>query len=351
MTAAKGVGPELQFAILKLLKDVLCVNEGENVVVTTDGNADADVAKALQIGAHLLGAKPVLVVLDPPLPLQGLLADPFIPEPVLAAVERADLWFDLTMPYLAGSKAFDLVMQQGRGRYFLGAGLNTQAAIRLYGRIDLNALFSLCDSFQQVFDSAGGNDIRITSPAGTDVTFQTLQIPKTDAFQITRATRPGGYFPPGVAAFVPDPRTVKGTIVIEAVLHDYYAVLPEPISLELDGKIQSAKGGGTEFPAMDRALRRAANGGYGDIVHFSCGMHTEARFTGTSFHEDTRVVGTNAVGFGLPPGTPGGGENHPDGVIRNQSIWIGDEQIVDNGTVCAPPAITRALKALQPIHR
>ena len=75
-------------------------------------------------------------------------------------------------------------------------------------------------------------------------------------------------------------------------------------------------------------------------------MNPAARTTGRSFIEDSRVMGNNAVGMGLPWWMPGGGENHPDGVVTTHSIWIDGKQIVDKGDVVASPELTKLEKEL-----
>ena len=62
-----------------------------------------------------------------------------------------------------------------------------------------------------------------------------------------------------------------------------------------------------------------------------------AQVTGKCFNEDMRALGNNAVGFGLPWWEPGGGENHPDGVLMGQSVWIDNELIVENGRIVGGP--------------
>jgi hypothetical protein len=59
------------------------------------------------------------------------------------------------------------------------------------------------------------------------------------------------------------------------------------------------------------------------------------------------VLGSNAVGMGLPWWIPGGGENHPDGVLSDQSIRIGDMQLVERGAIVAPQLLELAA-ALSP---
>ena len=177
-----------------------------------------------------------------------------------------------------------------------------------------------------------------------------FQLADPEGLAIERATKPGGYFVPGTVMVIPELDTVKGTVICESTFHEYYTALEEPYRFEVDGKIQSVIGGGTELKAIDRSLKRAGNGEYGNIVHFTCGYHPAARFTGKSFIEDQLVIGCNAVGLGLPQWVEGGGENHPDCVMKEQSFWIDEEQIIDRGVIVAPPDLAKAAQDLQPVY-
>jgi hypothetical protein len=59
-------------------------------------------------------------------------------------------------------------------------------------------------------------------------------------------------------------------------------------------------------------------------------------------------VGANAIGLGLPQWAPGGGENHPDCVMKSQSMWIGGTQIVADGVIVGPPELRSASVDLVP---
>jgi hypothetical protein len=139
-------------------------------------------------------------------------------------------------------------------------------------------------------------------------------------------------------------------VVCESVFHEYYTVLEEPYRFEVDGKIRSVAGGGTELKVIERSLRRAGNGEYGNIIHFTCGYHPMARVTGNSFIEDQRAIGCDAVGLGLPFWEEGGGENHPDCVMKEQSLWIDEEQIVKDGSIVAPSALAKVVDELKPTY-
>jgi len=177
------------------------------------------------------------------------------------------------------------------------------------GRGHLDQICALSDAFAELIESAAGKVCRITNHIGSDVNFT---LAKTEGLALAKATRPGGYFVPGTVLLIPEMESVRGVIRCDAAFHEYYCAMREPLSLEIDGTVRRVSGGGAEQRLMERALLRAGGDKYGYVVHFSCGIHPRARFTGTSFIEDQRVVGYNAVGLGLPPWMAGGGENHPD---------------------------------------
>ena len=341
------LGPDLARAALVLARDMMCVGEGEHVLITSDTNTDRRGVDALVNAAYSLGTKVASMTLAPPLPFQGGLANPYLPDPLVAAVQNCDVWLDLCMPYLAGSAVYDAVIKNGRTRYFLGADIGAEGMLRIFGKADLDQVFAVSDLFNAVLSESTGKQCRVTTTAGTDVAFQ---LADTEGLAIERATKPGGYFVPATVVVIPELESVKGTIVCETTFHEYYTPLEQPYRFEVDGKIQSVTGGGTELKVMDRALKRAGNGEYGYIVHFSCGYHPAARYTGKSFIEDQRVIGCDAVGFGLPPWVEGGGENHPDCVMREQSFWIEDEQIIDCGRIVSPPDLAKAVQDLQPVY-
>lgn len=330
-------------AVDALLREHLCVRAGETVRLTVDEASDAVLVEALCTHLDRCGALQG-VVRVPRLPLQGLLADPYIPASVAGAVSDCDVWLDLTFPYLAGSTPYSRTMENGRTRYLLLGDLRSDGAARLYGTVDHDALFDLQEEADRLLREAEGQTCRIKTPAGTDLEFR-IGRPATQ--KLRHANRPGSQTVPGSAIFYPDIETVRGTIALEAAFHDYYERLPLPVSLEVDGQIRRV-GEGHHRDLLDRALRRAGGGEYGHVIHLTIGLHPAAADRGISFIEDIRAVGRNAVGLGLPWWLPGGGENHPDGIVTRQSLWIGGEQVLDDGRPVSGHRLQALLAAIEP---
>jgi leucyl aminopeptidase (aminopeptidase T) len=278
------------------------------------------------------------------LPYQGKLADPYIPQAVSQAVAASDVWFDMTFPYMAGSSTHDKAMKAGRARYLLVGDANAASLQRLYGTVELDTLFAMQSALDDLVAASAGASCRVSAPGGSDFTFR---LGKPGGRKVRHAERPGTSTIMGSCIFYPEPESVRGVIALDAMFHEYYALLAEPIRLHVDGEIRKVEHVREHADVTERALRRAAGGSYGRVIHLTCGFHPAARFSGRSFIEDIRSVGANAIGLGVPWWEPGGGENHPDGVITRQSVWVGGEAIVQDGRIVGPAALARPARALE----
>ncbi|MES2538721.1 MAG: hypothetical protein V4632_22915 [Pseudomonadota bacterium] len=337
---------ELLRAAEVLLGDLMCVRRGEEVVVTTDTATDMRVAHAVFAAAERIGAR-ALISTGPQLPFQGQLADPYISKAQALLVKSCDVWVDLTFPYFAGSHAHDEAMKTQRVRYMLGGDMHAGAFYRLFGAVDLDQYFEAQDGFDRVFTAAVGKRCRITTRNGTDVSFI---LAKSGLAKPRHADKPGMYLVPGSCSIAPQIETVKGEIVVSSSFHEFYEPVSLPITLTVDGRIRKVSGGGASRFALERALLRAGGGEYGSVIHFTHGLHPAARVTGTSFIEDMRAMGSNAVGLGIPWWEPGGGENHPDAVLTEHSVWIEDEKIIEDGVLVAPAVLAESAGRLAPVN-
>ena len=338
---------ELAHAADVMVTDQMWVKPGHNVLITADTATDPVGVEAVLRAITRAGAKGGGFTI-PQLPFQGMLADPYVPESLGAAVVKSDAWIDLTFPYLAGSHIHDEALKGGRTRYLLALDIGAGGIVRLYGRGDLDKIYAVQSALDALLVKARGKTCRITTELGTDVT---CVLDKPGYIKPRRANKPGLYSPPGGSVLFPVVESVKGTIVVEAAFHEYYAIFDKPCVLTVDGRIRKVSGGGPERKVMERALRRAGGGEFGYVIHFTHGMHPAARMTHTSFEEATRVAGNDAIGLGTPFWMPGGGENHPDGLMSMQSVWVDGVRIVRDGDIVGPPKLAKLAAALTPVYR
>jgi 2,5-dihydroxypyridine 5,6-dioxygenase len=312
-----------------IVRDFVCVQPGEQVLITADTASDQSAVHALLRAAVVQSARAAVVTV-PQLRYQGALADPYVAEPLKAAMKACDVWLDLTFPYLAGSAAHADAMKAKRMRGLMFHDLDGAGMARMFAAVDFEKLFDLQEAIDNVINGAAGKTCRVTNALGTDVSF-TIGRPATR--KTRRIVEPGTYTPPGSAVIYPEIETVRGTMVVEAAFHEYFTLLRSPVTLKVDGRIRSVTGGGTDQQVLERALLRAGSGQYGSVIHFSHGFHPMARLHGGSFIESIRAIGCNAIGLGIPWWQPGGGENHPDAVVTMQSMSIDGEPLVRNGAL------------------
>lgn len=339
------VSPRLERAVDALVRKSFAVREGEGVLLTADTCTDTALLDAVARGVVRAGGRPTIAI-SPQLPFQGGLSDPYVPEHLKAAMAASDVWLDFCFPYHAGSGAHSEAMQKKRVRYSLLAMPNLESFQRLFGALDWEALIQFNVAFSEYVQASAGKQVRFTCPLGTDVSF-TLGEMKVPRSRLN--DKPGMYTVPGTQSFYPVKDSVRGTIVLSALFDEYYRGLTKPIRIEAEGNIVCFNGGGAEDrPSFDRALNRANNmKGYGGFVHFTYGFHPGTMLTQRYFIEDIRVPGSNAIGMGLPWWEPGGGENHPDGIVFDQSLWIGDELVADRGSFVGPAYLKQMHDAMK----
>lgn len=342
-------GAALIRAARTLVREHFDVQSGDQVLVTADSGTEPALVDAVSAALHDAAARP-LVALIPRLPFQGSLADPFLPAALGAAAAASDVWFDLCFPYLAGSTLHATALGAARPRYALIATAGADSFARLYGGVGFAALLDYQLALVDYLDAKAGTRARFICPLGTDVGF-TLDRVKLRRERVART--PGMHTTPGAQNLYPAPSSVSGRVVLQALFDEHYRLLRRPITLEVggDGYVGPCNGAAADdAPRLERALDRASGGqGRARLIHFTLGFHPAARVTGTHFIEDIRAFGANAIGMGLPWWEAGGGENHPDGVILDQSLWIDGELIVDGGRIVGPAPLMSIYERVVPI--
>lgn len=329
-----------------LISGHFAVTAQETVLVTVDTRTETALIDALFAAITRVGAKP-MIVLIPQLPFQGALADPYLPEALSAAADVSDVWLDFCFPYMAGSKLHDKAIKAGRTRYLLIATGGADSFARMYGGLDFGALMDFQVMMSNFITAKAGTVARFTCPLGSDISFTMGEV-KIKRHRV--ANVPGMHTVPGAQNLYPELATVKGKVVLQGLFDEIYRPLRSPVTIHVDGRLQGFSGAAAEDqPRIERALRRASGAqDYGYCIHFTLGFHPATQFTGKHFVEDIRLPGTNAIGLGLPWWEAGGGENHPDGVVFDQTLWIDGVQIQDHGRMVGPPELAAAHKALLP---
>jgi leucyl aminopeptidase (aminopeptidase T) len=177
--------------------------------------------------------------------------------------------------------------------------------------------------------------VRVTSPGGTDCTFdlEGRSWLIDDGGLGTRAAM--GNLPAGEIYIAPIRTGADGVVVVDrSIAVRGIGLVGEPIRFTYEqGRIVRIEGG-AEADRVREVIEEAGEGA-DTIAELGIGTNAAARLTG-SIITDEKVLGTAHVAFGDNRGSYGGDNAaaiHIDGVIADASILVDDEVVIEKGVV------------------
>lgn len=341
------LGKTAHVVINKLCK----VKPRESVLITIDGPEEFRVAEEIAKAAEAADAK-VMVAWHSTPPGYGKIGDPYLPDPLKAAIPNTDVWIELNNQWLLYSTPWDDAIKptiegKGRVRYLFLGGLSVDQIVRCVGRVDIDtqARFQhmLVDMTQK------GRKMRITTPAGTDLSFENH--PNRPVMSELFADTPGPHFLLGQIGWAPIEESINGTMVFDGSYSGGgeadLGVLKTPIKVTVRNGKAVEFTGGREAEAVKKSLEKLNDPNMYYAAHVCYGFNPGARLSGLCT-EDERVWGSTEWGFGHQgPALRGRGIiaiSHADGICLNSSVWIDGQKIMDTGKLVHPDLAKLAKK-------
>lgn len=175
-----------------------------------------------------------------------------------------------------------------------------------------------------------GGEVRLTSPAGTDLTLNMAGRPAVLDTGIY--TEPGsfGNLPAGEAYIAPVEGTAEGLLVVDGSMAGV-STLDAPIRIVVsEGRARSITGGrgAGELDAILAAQGEDAR----NLAELGIGTNGSARITGHIL-EDEKVLGTVHVALGANASFGGIVQVacHLDGILKRPSLWVDGRQVMRDG--------------------
>lgn len=319
------MSPDLRHGARVLVARCARVRPGEHAVIVTDAGKLA-IAGALfdEVGSR--NGVPVLVQM----PQRSLDAqEP--PDPVAQAMRAADVIFTPVTISITHTAAVKQALESGARMIALSAFTEDMMA---GGGIDADfeAIAPLCRAIAERF--ARGHRLRLTNPAGTDLT---ADITGRRGNAMTGIPERGHLTPvPTIEANVsPREGTAEGVIVADAsVPYLGIGVLTEPVRMEVrSGMITGITGGG-QAARLDQAIRKTGDPNGWNIAEIGVGLNPNARMIGVML-EDEAVAGTVHIGIGTSI-TLGGtvkAATHYDAILWRPTLEVDGERLLEDGQI------------------
>jgi leucyl aminopeptidase (aminopeptidase T) len=306
-------------ALRRLATACAGVRPGELCLVVGDTAADRDIAAELGGVLRTLGATVVGIAAEP-VELPG----DELPAPVSAAMQKADVIFELTSVFAGASQARLDACAAG-ARYLTLPGL-TWTTLRPAGPFaaDFAALGEHAQRLAERIDAA--SEFHLTSPMGTDLRGSFAGRAGRPLWGI--ADQPGGYAaPPDVeVGAAPVEQTATGRVVIDgSLLFLGPDQLDAPVEMRFDDG-QLIDLAGPDAWRLADAIERSGDERMRTLAEVSIGLNPLARPGGSALElEGIRGGAHVALGNNLPYGGSVAARSHIDCVLLRGELHLDGE--------------------------
>jgi leucyl aminopeptidase (aminopeptidase T) len=326
---------ELMKGAMTLVRDVMLVKPGENVVITGDTSSDRRVIDAVSQAAYAIGGIPTVITYAT---APNACMEP--PAPIGAAVSRADVWIELAYSYIMHSQAFRDSLDFGT-RYICLTGMDVEMIVKTVARVDYDAMIELGEYMKKSLEEA--DEIVVKAQNGTDLKAYNRGRKVRHSGQ--KATRKG--YPimlGGQISWCPVEETIEGKLVFDGALWPPLSIgkLNAPVELLFEeGRIVQI-GGGTQADIF-----RSWLDGFGDknmyrLAHYSLGFNPGVLTSTGRIVEDERVFGCMEFGIGSQGKAIMGAfwtaASHTDGTLLRPSIILDGKVFEQDGAYTDPEA-------------
>jgi len=328
-----------------IMEEMFHVKKGETIAITIDSGSDLKTVDAMAAAVATTGGIP-LVMKVPKGRGDAQVGMPDWPATALtAALCQVDVWIEMTETVMLYSDIWETAMAENKKlRYLVIGGSSIESIKRVFTGYDIKSLGKLLNNVMEMAKAT--KKVRITSPNGTDVSYETNP---DYSFDIDDGdySKPIFGTAPGYVNIVPKLGSMRGKIVFDVLMNaDIYNNKNEVTFIMKEGKIAEVVGN-EEAEKFKDYLSSFDDPNMYKISHNMIGLNPGVRKLCGEIVEDERIWGGVDFGFGhtspidMPPdGQPA--KSHFDGVVAKTSIYLDEQQIVDDGQVCHPDLIDLA---------
>lgn len=348
---------KLNEAAIVAMRDLVGLREGEEVLIITNPDGDTyTIARAIFEATRALGGKPVMAIQETKaevsshterMVLEAIRSGPDI----LVSLSASQLGKDpygLNIGYVArDGKIYDHIYDKAQDGDKRARGFwSPMATVDMFERcvaVDYVAMHEAAVIVKKMLDT--GRKIRITSPAGTDLTFS---IYGRKAFiDDGDCSMPGigGNLPAGEVFISPAVGSARGTIVFDGTidLASYSRIPRQPVTVIFkDGYISDINGGkdadelsrvikeGEQMARKNGLEEKARNARH--LGELGIGINYSAKMTGNIL-EDEKAGKTAHFAIGSNYDHDADALIHLDCLVLKPSVFVDGRQVMKDGVL------------------
>jgi leucyl aminopeptidase (aminopeptidase T) len=314
------ISAELLSASLIAVRDCMGLKPGERVLVVTDvklrtiGYAVFEAARSLGNDALLVEMVPRTTNGEEP------------PPEVAALMAQFDVVLCPTSKSLTHTDSRRAASAKG-ARIATLPGVTEEVMIRCmnadYPEIAART-FRICDLMRTT------KTIRVTAPAGTDITMPIEGREPHASSGLFREKGLSGNLPTGEAYLAPLEGRSNGIVVVDGSMASV-GMVDQPIRIVVkDGYATDITGGASARRLIELLEPHGKDGR--TVAEFGIGTNDKAILTGIIL-EDEKVMGTIHIAFGDNKSMGGTVRvaSHLDGLIKQPTVWFDDRMIMEHG--------------------
>lgn len=301
---------DLRPAAETAIRQCLALEEGESCAIVTDDKR-ARIGEALYTVAREITDDSVLLRY-PPGPQHG--AEP--PEPIAAAMANADVVLAPTSKSLSHTRARGAATDAGARAATL-PGI-TDEVFTTGLEADYERIRAECDRMLERV--AGAEEVRVTSPQGTDVTFEPGSREWLSDTGIVHEPGDFSNLPAG-EVFV-SPETAEGTYVVDGTMHPH-GLLEDPIEIDVEDGFVTSVSDPDVRAELEEAEAEVGRDAY-NLAELGIGTNLAVIDLVGSVLLDEKAAGTVHIAIGDDAGIGGDTDApiHSDGILREPTVYV-----------------------------
>ncbi len=312
---------KLDTASVIAIRDCMGAKKNESILVITDENK-REIGYSLFENAKRLGYQSLLVEMK-----SGKINGEEPPQAIAEIMQKFDVVLVPTTKSITHTDARRKASANGV-RVATFPGITKEIMIRGMNA-DYNAISKRSIKLKKILEK--GKQIKVTAPAGTDITFDIAGRKAIASKGLFHKKGESGNLPTGETFLAPVEGTANGVFVADGSFAGLGLMKNTSIKVEVKNGFATKITGGNPAKKLNAMLdevgKRARN-----IAEFGIGTNDSAKLSGVLL-EDEKVMGTVHIALGNNV-TMGGTFNvpiHVDGVIKKPSVWMDGKLLMKDG--------------------